>query len=52
MAFTPLESSDEPKSSGGFVPLEKSATPPVESKGGAAFGVYPKPGMQPSKETW
>ena len=50
MAFTPLESSDEPKSSGGFVPLEKSATPPVESTGGAAFGVYPKPGMQPSKE--
>jgi len=49
MAFTPLESSDEPKSSGGFVPLEKSATPPVESTGGAAFGVYPKPGMQPMK---
>ena len=47
MPFTPLESSDEPKSSGGFVPLEKSATPPVESTGGAAFGMYPKPGMKP-----
>ena len=24
-----------------------SATPPVEGKGGAAFGMYPKPGMKP-----
>jgi hypothetical protein len=49
MAFVPLESSDETKSSGGFVPLEKSTSAPVESAGGAAFGVYPKPGMQPMK---
>ena len=28
---------------------EASSAKPVEGKGGAAFGVYPKPGMQPSK---
>jgi len=56
MAFTPLESTSETKSSGGFVPLEQptapttSASAPVEGGGGAAFGVYPKPGMQPTKE--
>ena len=28
----------------------KSASAPVEGESGAAFGMYPKPGMQPSKE--
>ena len=30
---------------------EASTTPAVESKGGAAFGVYPRPGMEPGKKT-
>ena len=57
MAFVPLEPTAEIKPSSGFVPLEEPAAPatsasaPIDSGGGAAFGMYPKPGMQPSKES-
>jgi len=33
-----------------LTPATTSASAPVEGSGGAAFGVYPKPGMQPAKE--
>jgi hypothetical protein len=56
MAFVPLEPTAETKPSSGFVPLEAptapatSASAPVDSGGGAAFGMYPKPGMKPMGE--
>ena len=56
MAFVPLEPTAEIKSSSGFVPLEEptapatSASAPIDSRGGAAFGMYPRPGMKPMGE--
>jgi hypothetical protein len=56
MAFVPLEPTAEIKPSSGFVPLEEPAAPatsasaPIDSSGGAAFGMYPRPGMKPMRE--
>ena len=56
MAFVPLEPTAEIKPSSGFVPLEEPAAPatsasaPIDSGGGAAFGMYPRPGMKPMRE--
>ena len=53
MAFDPSTATLAEPSAGGFDPSTatpvESTTKPVESKGGAAFGVYPKPGMKPMK---
>ena len=52
MAFDPSTATLAEPSAGGFDP--STATPvepttkPVESTGGAAFGMYPKPGMKPN----
>ena len=56
MAFVPLEPIAETKPSSGFIPLEQSTVPatsasaPIDSGGGAAFGMYPRPGMKPMGE--